>query len=547
MIKAWISTESVRGLQRAVLILYSLITNNISANKLAEDPSSSVLKSLSYWSSKLVDNTISIRAVDGRLEIDCVAVGTTSFSRKKQSTQQQHQIPFAMNTRMALITSAVYGNNKSREAPKKEILESIGALPHIEPSVDPDLKSFKMIIGALERHSTVPAAKLSEDLVKLLEDHYPHLAQEISIYNSVLNAWTKAGRESNDAELALYAAKRNRDLLNEMLLKSSEPESVYIQPNESSFLMTINSFANAASITSYPLCIYAAKQSESLLTKLLSQPVESRQIAISCFGIVARTWANISGSPKFKSRVRHADQAYAVILKMVEFSNGLHLDSLPFNAVLDAWARELATIQQLQNYHDIIATLSKMYDFLMRMVGDHDKAFNVTPDRSSFNHMIRACYAPFDSNSDLTESNIRQKALEIALNTYSHMNQSTHRPDAHTYLHLIKAVNYLLPGNGKSSSDRFDLFKRVFEDCCEHGHLTKTTFWFAHSVFGKDPEFIDFLSLQTCIDKSKLKTMNADNLFPLLPRGYSRFGCRVKSLNKSVKGQDTRKSERTRQ
>jgi hypothetical protein len=530
IIEAWINSKSDRGLQRAILILRALALSNENGDRRKEESSSSVLKRLSDWSSKLLEKRTSIRAVDGELEVDYLAF--EAASSHPTSTKQQHH--FAANPRMALMNAAMHAMNEPR-LPDKETIKPIGPLPHIEAFVGPNLKTFKMIIGALERRGSILAAKLSEDLLKLLEESYMHLSPDATIYNSVLNSWAKAGKESNDAELALYAAKRTQVLLEHMLVKGSEADSLYPQPNEASFLMAINSFHNAASLMSYPLSIHAAKHAEELLTKMTAQHLPSNQISLSCYGAVVRTWAGLSGSPKFKSKVRHADQAHTIIEKMVHVSNGLQLDLIPFNAVLDAWARELATMQRLQNSENIISTLSKMHDFLLRMMGEHDNPFNVTPDRSSFNHMIRACYAPFESASVNADSNVRRQVLGLALDTYSRMNHSSQRPDAHTYLHLFKAVNNIIPVDGSDSSDRFKLFKTLFEDCCEHGQLTKTTFWMVHTAFYNDAEFIELLSALTHIDKEKLYTMNADGLFPMLPREWSRFGCRVKSLNKTGK------------
>ena len=378
------------------------------------------------------------------------------------------------------------------------------------------------------------SAKLSEDILKLLEEHYLHLAPDATIYNSVLNAWSKAGKESNDAKLSLYAAKRTRDLLDEMLERSGQSESLSPRPNESSFLMAINAHANAASILSAAgdskSSIYAAKQAEHVLTKLKEQHRQSRQIAMSCFVGVARTWANLSG--KSKAGESHAARAHAVVEEMVEISNGLPLDLLPFNVVLDAWVRELATMRRTSSSDNILATLSNMHTFLMKMTESDE--YSVHPDASSFNHMIRGCYAPWGSKGACTEDETRRQALDIALDAYSRMNHgynNTPRPDAHTFLHLFKAVDCLV----SVDVERFRLFKTLFEDCCEHGHLTKTSFWVAHTAFQQDTAFIDMLSSITTITKENLRKIPGDELFPLLPAEWSRNGGRIKSMNRFMK------------
>jgi hypothetical protein len=317
---------------------------------------------------------------------------------------------------------------------------------------------------------------------------------------------------------------------------------VYPHPNESSFLLSINAHSHAASLTlaagDITSITYAANQADLLLTKLNEQHWQSRPIAISCYGIVARTWASLAG--KVTSNSSHAARARAVVEKMVEISHGLPLDLVPFNAVLDAYVREMAAKHLTQSPEDIVATLSSMHDLLMQMAGDeHHQPFNVHPDTSSFNHMIRGCYAPFGSKRAGVNIEIQRQAWDIALDAYSHMNQGYnsmhHRPDAHTFLHLFRAIECLVPEKGIDSSPRFKLVKTLFEDCCEHGHLTKTSFWVAHSAFRQDEEFIDWLASLTGLDKKKLSTTPADKLYPSLPSSWSRYGCRVKSLNRFLK------------
>lgn len=373
----------------------------------------------------------------------------------------------------------------------------------------------------------------------MLEESCVHLTPDASIYNLVLKGWMQASKDE-DEQIATYAAKRTQHLLDKMITRAAVADSGYPRPDETSFMMTINSCVNAASrlfsAGDYPHAVHAIKQAESLLEKMTDRPVESREIAISCFGAVARAWADLSGNPKHEVQVSLVDRAHGIIEKMTKVSNGMHLELLPFNAVLDAWARELATRPRLQNSEHIIATLSNMHDFFMRMVGEHEMSFNVTVDRSSFNHMLRACYAPLTSKSKCVSDTVLRQILDLVLDIYSQMNHSTYRPDAHTYLHLLKATNYLLSADGSDASRRSKLSRTLFQDCCEHGQLTGTTFWFANTAFSKDPEFIHMLHSLSGVDKEQLSNTSADRLYRLMPSEWSRFGHRVKSLNKFQKG-----------
>lgn len=158
VIKAWINTESDRGLQRAILILRALTMAKDGGDHRIEEHSSSVLMRLSHWSSTLLSKKADIKDVDGELEIDYLAFEAESSQRQRQRQEQSPQQPlnFAMNPRMAMFNAAVSGNHASLKRPEQQDRQPIGPLPHIEPDISPDLRSFKMILaGKCDRlHTT---------------------------------------------------------------------------------------------------------------------------------------------------------------------------------------------------------------------------------------------------------------------------------------------------------------------------------------------------------------------------------------------------------
>jgi hypothetical protein len=156
VIKAWINTESDRGLQRAILILRALTMAKDGGDHRIEEHSSSVLMRLSHWSSTLLSKKADIKDVDGELELDYLAFEAESSKRQRQEQSPQQQLNFAMNPRMAMFNAAVVGNHASQQRPKEQDRQPIGPLPHIEPDISPDLRSFKMILaGKCDRlHTT---------------------------------------------------------------------------------------------------------------------------------------------------------------------------------------------------------------------------------------------------------------------------------------------------------------------------------------------------------------------------------------------------------
>ena len=99
----------------------------------------------------------------------------------------------------------------------------------------------------MERRDSITCAKLAEELLHLLEEYYFELSPTTAIYNSVLNAWSRAGKSENDAKASVYAASRAFGLLQHMLDEERQLRRNFLPaPNESSFLLVINAFAHAA-------------------------------------------------------------------------------------------------------------------------------------------------------------------------------------------------------------------------------------------------------------------------------------------------------------
>ena len=288
---------------------------------------------------------------------------------------------------------------------------------------------------------------MAEGLLQLLEEHYWELNPDIALYNSALNAWAKAAKTTPDVPSCLASAQKADRLLNRLLTRG-EP-GMFPQPTEYSFLMAINAWANAASAALSAKNVsdgkVAAERAEELLDSLQRQPLTTSKATLACYGAVIRMWGPL-GEPK---------RAQAVLERMVAVSGNLPQDLIHFNTVLDAWAQDLASANDPEK---IASRLSSLRDFLHRMNRDGGPgSFNVDPDTSSFNHVIRACYAPWASAKTGGDEGIRQQALEIALDTYSKMREggydSPHRPDAHTYTHLFKALACLLPTDEGTDPD----------------------------------------------------------------------------------------------
>ena len=141
VIKSWVNTQTDRGLQRAILILRALTMGQNSVDGGNEEYSSSLSSRLSEMSLELLTKKTSFKAVNGEL-LELEKIASTYTKRFKQ----QNQTHLAFNPRMALLNATMTGND-DLTTHDKESSKPIGALPYIEPSVSPDLRSFKMVVG----------------------------------------------------------------------------------------------------------------------------------------------------------------------------------------------------------------------------------------------------------------------------------------------------------------------------------------------------------------------------------------------------------------
>ncbi|KAK1745494.1 hypothetical protein QTG54_003418 [Skeletonema marinoi] len=382
----------------------------------------------------------------------------------------------------------------------------------------------------MERRGSITSAKLAEDLLHLLEEYYFELAPTTAIYNSVLNAWSQAGKMGNDAKVSLYAAVRASALLDQMLDEERQLSGMLPPPNESSFLMVINAMSHAANSALKAGNISDAKNAainaEELLQKMELQPLETRQIALSCRGSVVRIWASLSG---MSGSHDYAARAHTLLMNMAEEAGHLPIDVIYFNVVLDAWARDLSR----KDTGQAMSRLSKPRALLMDLIGGK---YNAMPDNSSFNHVIRACYAPWASRQNVEEDEDRRNAWEMAFDVYSRMAERHHgacRPDAHTYTHMFKAIACLWPKNtAKSSDERVALCKNIFQSCCQDGQLSKTSFWVISTLL-ESSELMDLLSHELRDHNIMIKGgLNPDRLYTQMPAEWSRNGRNVKSLNR---------------
>lgn len=392
--------------------------------------------------------------------------------------------------------------------------------------------SFFHLAPALERHGTAASAKLAENLLQLLEEFYPFLSPDIAIYNSVLNAFAKAAKEEGSNLRSCFASAQKADeLLHKLLGKERVESGLFPQPNEYSSLMVINAWSNAASSAvssgNFIDGQIAAEHGEKIIKILRTQALRANTTTIACYGAVIRTWASLG----------QAERAKGLLEEMVGISDRLPLDPIHFNAVFDVCARDLASEKDLSK---AISRLSSIRDILINMdsQGGH-QSINVDPDASSFNHIIRACYSPWTTSRAQNDESSRQKALEIAYGCYTRMSQdynSSHRPDAHTYAHMFKAVACLHPSSSIDPHSDKNGIKTIFHACCRDGHLTKSSLWTLRKIFPCEDEFavliLSEMDHHGDMNKETLLRIPEDRLFFSLPEEWSRNGRNYKSLNR---------------
>ena len=373
----------------------------------------------------------------------------------------------------------------------------------------------------------MPQSELVLQILAMLEKHHSHLA-DISVYMFALKALAKVAKEADDVQVSLTAAQHASTLLSRLVYGVSEDGTKLPHPTEHTFLLATNAWYNAAarglSSGREDAGKTAASEMDKLLLKLEAQNFEPGEGSMACYGAAIRTWASLGKS----------DRAETLLAKKIaQVSRGQPLDVIYFNAILDAWARELSSTTDSDR---VTERLENMHDLLCKMEGP--SPFNVKPDASSFNQVIRACSAPWTKSKTWSDAGSRGRALEIAYDAYSKMKAAS-RPDAHTYVHMFRALSRLLPPAGTSHEAalrRLQAYKTVFHSCCIDGQVTKTGMWAMKNGAGGEG-FFDLLieelnGTSPSLTRDQLERASEWGLISLLPHEWTRNGKRYKRLNK---------------
>lgn len=365
----------------------------------------------------------------------------------------------------------------------------------------------------------------------------------IGVYNAVMNAWARAIKSTNDPLIAMHSAQRIEELLQKMAEHGHSESDLPPSPTVTSFSIAIDAWAHAASISVAKGDISggqaAAKKAQDLLNELQHQRFEFCSISASCFGSAIKAWSSLSGKSEDGEYANRAEDVMHQLIEASQSFRGLYapLDIIHFNNVFDAWARELAAIKPDKSRGSVASVVTNMQHAIKQM----RECSNIQPDTSSFNHIIRACYAPWAARGEIGRDDNRSQAMGLAVKAYMEMTKdgnNVYRPDAHTYVHMFKAIACLLPSDSLSSDDyaeKLVLCKTIFESCCREGQMTKSAFWVLSKLFRDENEFLDFLLPQLSgyveVSKDRLLRLKDESLYKFLPSEWSRHGRNYKSLN----------------
>ncbi len=416
------------------------------------------------------------------------------------------------------------------------------------------------------RCGTPKSAETAEDLLHLMEDCNREiisktepkseaadvqdsldLVSSIGVYNAVMNAWARVIKSTNDPLTAIQSAQRIEVLLRKMAENDHSASDLTPSPTVTSFSIAIDAWAHAASISASKGNISggqaAAKKAQALLDEFQHQRFDFCSISVSCFGSAIKAWSCLCGKSEEGEYAARAEEVMHQMIDAWKSSRGISvsLDIIHINIVFDAWARELTAINPDSSRGSVASVVTNM-QHTMRQIRECN---DLEPDTSSFNHIIRACYAPWAARRHVGIDDNRSIAMGLAVETYMEMSKdgnTTHRPDAHTYAHIFKAIACLLPSdslNADDSAEKLVLCKTIFESCCREGQLTKSAFWVISKLFRNKNEFLEFLLPQLIgyveVSKDNLFRLKDDSLYNFLPAEWSRHGRNYKSLNSHMR------------
>ena len=462
-------------------------------------------------------------------------------------------------------------------------------------NIRPDITSYNGILNAWSNlRGTDRAPKRAEEILNLLLESaasrgegsaprshcnrdlpvVPGVEPNIVTYTTLIKCWARSGSleagERAEAMLSFMNGKIGRNYLFNPISRAARWQSEVVRPN----VMTWNATMDCWSKSGAP---DGAFRAEKLLLMMLDNPpgadgpIHPNDIS---FATVIHAWSKSSAEDR-------AERAAALLSRMKELchsagDHSLKPTSACFAGVIFAHVgvgnivaaddilremREEEGITPPTSYSNaVLEGYSKAYPIIhinqeggtrntvlpvrraraifedMIAVGAENKVS--APDAVSFQHLLATC------SSCAKDPTMRKEGLHVALSILDQLRETRCLPiDSSTYVDMFELLSKLAPKRGKG---RPDVYKRLFESCCEDGLLDQHLLHLlTRNVPGKDLR--DILGLDGIASISKdLMSLSLNDLPAQWSNGKRspiRQSQRDKELAGSSKPQDSTKHQ----
>ena len=463
-------------------------------------------------------------------------------------------------------------------------------------NIRPDIMSYNGILNAWSNlRGTDRAPKRAEEILNLLLESaasrgegsaprsnwnsdlpvVPGVEPNIVTYTTLIKCWARSGSleagERAEAMLSFMNGKIGRNYLFNPISRAARWQSEVVRPN----VMTWNATMDCWSKSGAP---NGAFRAEKLLLMMLDNPPGAdgpiHPNAIS-FATVIHAWSKSSAEDRAKKAAALLDRMKELchsagdhslkptsacfagvifahvgvgnivaaddILREMREEEGITPPTSYSNAVLEGYSKAypIIHINQEGGTRNTVLPVSRARAIFEDMIAMGAENKVSAPDAVSFQHLLATC------SSCAKDPTMRKEGLHVAFSILDELRATRCLPiGSSTYVDMFELLSKLAPKRGKG---RPDVYRRLFESCCEDGLLDQHLLHLlTRAVPGKDLRDILGLDGIASMSSKDLMSLNLNDLPAQWSNGKRspiRQSQRDKELAGSSKPQDSTKHQ----
>jgi len=377
----------------------------------------------------------------------------------------------------AMARSKLRRGRKTAQRAEQLLVEMFRRTEQGETNVEPNVKSWGGVMLAWAESGLPDAPENAQRVLDKMEELYRKgnsmVEPNVVCFTTVMSAWCRAGQVDR--------AERILKKMEEQYEVTGDKE---VRPNSISYVTMIDGFVRQ----NVPNAAERAQETVDRMMKLYSKDVGF----IKPSKIVFNTLINAYSRSFEPEAAQKAERILQWMESRYRESGDTYYkpDEITFCGVLNAWAnhaynggaeRAQQMLEHMESltdeergfrqtvicYNIVIKALArsggmKSIQYAERIVERLERHSDVQPDTTTYSSLINCCAYYHGPPEGRTE------ALAVALRTFKKLCKADgERPNSVTYGTLFKAVDNL----AKIGSDRDDLIRKLFRQCCEGGQV----------------------------------------------------------------------------